>query len=235
MLALLMKSIGLAQAQSDYPLLPRQVNLSGNIVQFAMPENFSKDFPADDLIESVYLSNSKLFSEYNSVLLLQRYWDFYTRSFFSKNVGTLQMTMVVKKVDPSSGKNIVVPDELIKVISADLKSKYDASNTSKPSSEKTRYSNLVDDFVELKYNNQRWVRYSIWKDNDRELTSVFAIPVTNQHYLTVAFSFAPSPKFAMRDFIDGYGQQANDRIMETFVLRLANDNPVRNEINKLAP
>ncbi len=70
------------------------------------------------------------------------------------------------------------------------------------------------------------------KENDRDLTSVFAIPVTNQHYLTVAFSFAPSSKLTMRDFIDGYAQQAVDRIMETFLLRLNNDNSTGNKIVK---
>jgi hypothetical protein len=234
MLALLMKSIGLAQAQSELPLLPRQVNLSGNIVQFSMPENFSKDFPADDLVESVDLANPKLFSQYGSVLLLQRYWDFRTKGFFSKNIGTLQMAMVVKKVDSSISGNIVLPAELIKAITADLKTRYDASNTNKEDSEKIRYSNLVDDFVEFRYNNQRWIRYSIWKDNDRELTSVFAIPVTNQHYLTVAFSFAPSNKIAMRDFIDGYAQQAVDRIMETFMLLPNKGNSINNQKAKLS-
>jgi len=36
-------------------LMPRKIQLSDNILHFFMPENFSTDMPAADMIESVNL------------------------------------------------------------------------------------------------------------------------------------------------------------------------------------
>ena len=40
---------GSSKENNNFPYMPRQINLSGNIVNFSIPENFSTDFPADDL------------------------------------------------------------------------------------------------------------------------------------------------------------------------------------------
>ena len=73
------------------PYMPRQIDLSGNIVNFSMPENFSPDFPADDLVENFNLNDSSVFKKNNSVALLRRWWDFKDNSFFSKEMGTMMI------------------------------------------------------------------------------------------------------------------------------------------------
>lgn len=81
---------GLSKEDTDIPYMPRQINLSGNIVNFSTPENFSKDFPANDLIENYELNKVKA---EHPIELLRRWWAFSDNSFFKKNVGTMMMTV----------------------------------------------------------------------------------------------------------------------------------------------
>lgn len=67
--------------------MPRKINLSGNYVNFSMPENFSTDFPANDLVESLDITEPKTFKNNNAVELLRRWWDFKNNDFIAKNVG----------------------------------------------------------------------------------------------------------------------------------------------------
>ncbi len=57
MLATITKAFGLSSPPEQYPLQPRQINLSGNIVHFSMPENFSRDMPAEDMKETINLDD----------------------------------------------------------------------------------------------------------------------------------------------------------------------------------
>lgn len=199
-----------------------------------MPEDFSRDFPADDMVELVKLTDANQFSKFGGVLILQRYWDFSSSGMFKKKYGTLQMTMTVKQIEEGHDIDLANPVDLIKVISKDLKKTYSESNNSKNDEDKVRYSNLEGDFIEFKFNNQRWVRYSIWKDNDSELTSLFAITISKMHYLFVAFSFAPVNKISMREFIDEYAQHRVNDIMETVRIKYDLSNPLNKQLDSFS-
>lgn len=226
--------MGTAKAGEGTQLLPRQFMISGNTVQFSMPENFSRDFPAEDMRENIDLNDASMFSQHGGVMVLQRYWDFFSGGLFKKSTGTLQMTVIVKKSRLEPAADLADPENLVEAVIRDMHLTYDNYNQNKSDDDKVMFSSYSGQFVEFKYNNQRWFRYSIWKNNQRELTSVFAIPVTSDHYLTVAFAFAPSSRLAMREFIDDYAQPQIDRIMESFRVRYDLSNSAVKAIEKYA-
>lgn len=63
----------LANAAKKEQLYHRQVNLSGNIFHFSMPEDFSKDMPAKDLVERLDISDIELFTKPENGNLIRRW------------------------------------------------------------------------------------------------------------------------------------------------------------------
>ena len=73
----------------DEPLgAKRTANLSGNYFSFAMPEDFSKDMPAEDLVENLDITDLKKFDKPEYGNLIKRWWDIREPGFFGKNLGS---------------------------------------------------------------------------------------------------------------------------------------------------
>ena len=71
MVSLFSKAFGMASASSLPPLgATRTINFDGSKLTFSMPENFSKEFPAEPIVEQVSLDDVG-----QSRLLAQRWWD----------------------------------------------------------------------------------------------------------------------------------------------------------------
>ncbi len=235
MLTTLFKSIGLAGAQEPAPLMPRQVNLSGNIVHFAMPENFSKDFPAKDLRERLTLENPKEFDERfdcRSAILMERWWDFKTDGFFKKDAGTVMMVLSVQKIPGELKKNIAIPTEFVEVLWERLNQMYDEFNRTAQDDEKIYYSQYYNEFPEFLFNNQRWIRYSHTSANDHGVTVGYSIPIDQHHYLVAVFSAAPASTMSLRQFDDEFYQPLIDRIMGSFHIDYSEGNTFVKELKK---
>ncbi len=75
-------------------LMPRTVRAPGLTLHFSMPENFSKDMPADDLIENVDFPSDRPQSEQVAIPLMKRWWDFYLgTNNKGKVIGTLMVSL----------------------------------------------------------------------------------------------------------------------------------------------
>src|SRR5690625_7171162 len=61
MLTFISKAFGMSGRPPEGLGATRSVDLSGNVFQFAMPENFSRDMPADDLVERLDISDPDIF------------------------------------------------------------------------------------------------------------------------------------------------------------------------------
>src|SRR5690606_36028018 len=64
-----------AQANGENKLHPRQINLSGNIFHFSMPEDFSRDMPAANMVEVLEITDLKKFDNPEYGNLIRRWWD----------------------------------------------------------------------------------------------------------------------------------------------------------------
>jgi len=224
------KIFGLSKENKDYPYMPRQINLSGNIVNFSMPENFSKDFPADDLIEVLNINDTKTFEKNNSISLLRRWWDLKDDSFFSKDVGSMMMTIhVYKSLDES--KDISHPVEFINLIMLDMKRRDKDENKSRTENEKVLFPlDYYMLYVERNYNNQRWLRSGSATEDESQMIFHYWIQITEKHYVLVEFNFAPNNNISMRSFVDTYCRDMLEKIMSSFDIIYSSENTIKSKL-----
>lgn len=225
-----LKLFGLSKESASPVFHQRQINLSGNRITFAMPENFSRDFPAEDMIESVDLDNAAGISDYHGVTLLRRFWDFKTDGFFKKNLGTLVMVLSVKKVPEGCGKNLAHPLEFLEVLQQALREYYEEYNKTVAEEFRYSYSESYYTFLEIIINQHRWIRYNAGRDDARDLLTYYAVPITQSYYFVVEFIALPANTMHIRKFTDNYIDEFEDAILKTFDISYAADNGFVNNI-----
>ena len=232
MLTTFLKSLGLSQARVDTSFHQRQINLSDNCIRFAMPENFSRDFPAEDMVESVDLDHAAGISDYHGVTLMRRFWDFKTDGFFKKNTGTLVLVLSVKKVPDGCQKNLAHPLEFVEVLQQALREHYEEFNKTVAEEFRFSYSDSYYTFLELIINQHRWIRYGAGSDDAKELSTHYAAPITQSHYFVAKFISLPADTIHIRSFTDNYTDSFTDRIMDTFEISYAVGNSIVNGIQQ---
>ena len=221
---------GSTKENTEYPYMSRQINLSGNIIDFSMPENFSKDMPADDLIEVLNLTGEMLFKNNNSFTLLRRWWDFKDDALFSKNVGSMMMTIHVNKTLDES-KDISHPIDFIKLLMLDMNKRDKDENKGRSENEKVLFPlDYYILYVERNYNNQRWLRAGSAAEDESQMMFHYWIPITSRHYLTVEFNFAPNNNISMRPFIDTYCRDMFEKIMSSFDIIYSGENTIKSKL-----
>lgn len=214
MLAAISKAFGFSSPPEQHPLMPRQINLSGNIFHFSIPENFSQDMPAENMIETVDLNDKAIYQDYQKFTLIRRWWDFKEKGYFGKSYGSIMMSMYIREVPEDLSKNILNPLDFIQVIMK----KFEVS------AKKNRES-VYPDFYEaysLKTaNNQQWLNYSVEKPQENIHDINYAIQITDEKYLEVEFSFAPVAGVSVREFIDVVGRNHMRSIINSFEIDYA--------------
>lgn len=229
MLSILTKAFGLSTPPKDHPLLPRQINLSGNIVHFAVPENFSRDMPAEDMIETVDLKDNSVYQDYQKFTLIRRWWDFRDKGFFGKEYGTLMMSLYLKEASSELKVNTLKPLDFIDIIIDDI-------NRRKPENEPIdplmEYSDHFTAFRESWKNDYRWLEYIQGHVNGDDFTLLYALPVTKKQYIVAEFVTAPNSGIGIRGFIDNFTLPFITKIMNTFQIDYQPDNPAKQAVSK---
>lgn len=220
MLAVISKAFGFSKSPEQDTLLPRQINLSGNLISFAMPENFSQDMPAEDMIETANLSDTSLFQDPQRFTLIRRWWDFKNSSFFARDQGTLMMSIYIKAVDDSSPATTLKPMDFIDIIINDIEKNKPAESDSL-----AVYADYFPAYKENWINGQRWLAYLQGHTDHPQLTMLYAIPVTDKRYIVVEFVSAASSNTSIRAFVDHYTEPFIENIMNTFHLEYTAENP----------
>jgi len=229
MLAAITKALGLSSPPEHHPLMPRQINLSGNIIYFSMPENFSRDLPADDMIESVDLSDKSVYQDYQKFTLIRRWWDFKDSGFFGKEYGTLMMSLYLKETSETLSVNTLKPLDFIDIIIDDI-------NKTKPVSSKVdplmEYSDHFTAYNEAWYNNYRWLTYIQGHVNGDKFTILYAIPISDKQYIVAEFISAPNNDIGVRGFVDNFTEPFMNNIMDSFKIDYADKNPAKQAVLK---
>ena len=232
MLTTLLQSLGLARATTEPVFHQRQINLSGNKITFAMPENFSRDFPGEDLVETVDLNNVTAALDYHGVTLMRRFWDFKTDGFFKKNTGTLVLLLTVKKIPDGCQKNLAHPLEFVEVLQQALCEQYEESNKTTAEEYRFAYSETFNAFPEYMFNQHRWIRYERIRNDGGEIAVHYATPVTPSHYFVAEFISLPANTIHIRSFTDNYTDEFTDKIMDTFDMAYAAGNRLVQDIQQ---
>ncbi len=224
MFAFLSKAFALSSAPNEpIKLQPRQINLSGDILSFSMPENFSTDMPAKDMVESVNLSDERIFDKYSEFTLIQRWWDFKERGFFAKGYGTVMMTMYIKQAPENSDYDILNPLGFIGTIITKFNdiSKNDGTEENSSEIPSNSYPKFYQAYKIKTINSLHWFRYSVESNVTGRLDINHAIPITPQHYIVVEFAFAPNSNVSTRQFIEEHGRPHMDAILDTLTIQFS--------------
>jgi len=218
MLAFFSKAFGFSSLPKQaMQLKPQQINLSGEIVSFSMPENFRADMPAKDMIKSVNLWDKSVFENYREFTLIQRWWDFKGKGFFAKGYGTVMMTMYIKQAPENSEYDILNPLGFIGTIITN----FNDINRNENEAPSNSYPIFYEAYKIQTINSLHWFRYSVESNITGRLDINHAIPITPQHYIVVEFAFAPNDGVPTRQFIEEHGRPHMDAIMNTFTIQFS--------------
>lgn len=218
----------------------RTINLSGNYFSFSMPEDFSKDMPAENLVESLAVTNLEKFNDSEYGNLIRRWWDIKKPGLFGKNIGIVMMDISVQRA--SDNKQLKIHDraynlsdrlDLLLMIDDTLHQRYDelVAQTKCLDDELSYYvgsfaqllgKKIGTGFRDRVYNNQKWIGYSVIAPSNQLITGLVT-PVTSQLYLEVMFTYSPNKNVLPREFRE-YAYQKTQIIEDSLRIDYAKEN-----------
>jgi hypothetical protein len=197
----------------------RQVNLSGNIFSFSMPEDFSRDMPAEDLVEQLDINNVALFNNPEYGNLIQRWWDIKHAGFFGKKLGSVMMDISVQRVPENLKKRVHdkpynIQDRLDFLLMIDecLHSRYDILvEQTKSLDHSFSYTipglayllgkRICSEYRDKVFNEKKWISYSASAPFNQLIVG-FMMPASEQVYLEVVFTYSPNQNVFPQEFRD---------------------------------
>lgn len=242
-----------ASAKEPHPVLSqRQVDIDGNLFSFDLPENFSKDLPADDMVEQLDISSVDHFDDLTVGHILRRWWDIKEPGWFGSELGTIMLEMSVQRIHSNSRKRLNsepydVTDRLGFMLATDelVNRRYSEHNEEVRHPDgswnhelayfnsgiasmlgPTLYASQRDHVV----NGQSWLRYSISAPYDAIVTS-YALPINQSFMIELSFTYAVNHDIAVRggkrEFLRMAEKQITDKIISSLYFQYPEDSPVK--------
>jgi hypothetical protein len=227
----------------------RQVDLSGNIFSFAMPEDFSRDMPADDLVEQLDINDLEKFNDPLYGNLIRRWWDIKDAGFFGKNLGTVMMDISVQRVPENRLKlvrntpyNISDRLDFLLMLDDSLHQRYNKLvEQTKALDHKFSYSVLTIAYLlgskirtgyrDYIYRQQKWTGYSVSAPMNQLIVGL-ALPLTEQVYLEIMFTHSPNQNILPMECIH-IAQEKMQLIEDSLNVDFAKDNAMSNIVGNL--
>ncbi len=231
-------------ANAEQKLYPRKIDLSGNIFHFSMPENFSKDMPAANMVENLDINNLQKFEnpEYGNVI--RRWWDIKKPGFFGKELGTVMMDISVQK-KTSNKKNLIHKNEynitdrldFLLMLNDKLHQRYDEQNKTlrDQGGDGSDYGvdfcylvgeKIKSDYRDYEYNGQKWIGYTVTAPNAQLIVGLVT-PITQQTYIEVVFTFSPNHNVIPNEFLTA-AKKTTDRIENSLRVNFLPSNGIKN-------
>ena len=107
---------------------PLRFDLSGNILELAIPDNISPDMPPTELIPVFDIHSPAAFKDANRVALMKVMYDFPRPGWRKRDYGSMTVTLRVHQKPVSYTGDIFQREHLIKAIQVDIKNDYTAFN-----------------------------------------------------------------------------------------------------------
>ena len=208
------------RGSSDAPLgATRTVDLSGNKFSFAMPEDFSKDMPAENLVLHLDIYDLKKFDNPEYGNLIRRWWDVKEPGFFGKNLGIVMMDISVQRVPENTRKEIhsneyVIDNRLdfLFLLDESLHQRYDALvEQTKGADPEFRYyimdfATLMGDTLNSAYRDKvidgkKWTAYSVGGPHSQMIVG-YVLPLVKKLYIEVTFTYSPNHNVLPRYFFN---------------------------------
>jgi hypothetical protein len=240
--------LGLSQllgltANAAQPVHPRQVNLSGNIFHFSMPENFSKDMPAANMVEKLDIQNLEKFDNPEYGNIIRRWWDIKKPGFFGKELGTVMMDISIQR-PPANKKNVLneKPFNITKrldfmmMINEQLHNRFDQLNreveSEMPGTNAYHFGccsllgdRIVSHYRDPVFRGQKWLGYSVSAPLNQLIVGL-AMPLTEDSYIEIVFTYSPNKNILPREFLD-IAYQTTNPIENSLKVNYQSDNEIK--------
>lgn len=213
------------------PLMPRAIDISGNIFHFRMPENFSRDMPAKPLKEFVDLDNDADFSD-DIAELVVRWWDFRDAKFNLHTIGSMMLRMIIVNIPVDRKEDISSYSQLRNYVHEDLADTYAIKN--KRLMEEGLYDQVVlipdsiDDYGFAEVNGQTWMKHLV--ATDQETDSRYYQPLNRRSYLCVTFRFTKTDYDVSPEEYWVPLEEAEARILSSFYVEFIKSNEFEQKI-----
>ncbi len=199
----------------------RTIDLGVAKLSFSLQEDFSKDMPAEPLIEKIDIRQKESLQQLDNGLILQRWWDIKESGFFGKNIGMLMMSIGVHQAPQNKKKyvhdkpyNLLNRLDLMLSLSDRFHQMYDEHNEQAISSGNedfgyhgaSLFSGFKDDYS-TSYRDDiigqtKWISYGISGQNWERIV-VHVLPLSRESFLEVRFTYSPEKsKISSREFND---------------------------------
>ncbi len=229
-----------AQAEKKQTLYPRHINLSGNLFQFSLPEDFSRDMPAADMVEQLDIADPHRFDDGEYGNLLRRWWDIKEPGWFGKTLGTIMLDISVQRVPANTKKlihdrpfNIRDRVDFLLMIESVFDARYESLNkTLEPDPNLAPYNygfasvswaNISSDHYDFNFNNKRWIKAESTAPRGGYIKT-YVIPLTDNTFLDATFTYAKNDDAFFWDFVRAADAKMTP-VWESFDLRYAKGNP----------
>ena len=237
-----------AQAEKN-KLYPYQIDISGNVFHFAMPEDFSKDMPAGDMVEVLGISDLSRFDDPQYGNLIRRWWDIKEPGWFGKALGTVMFDLSVQR-NFSNTQHLVhqrpydTSDRLdfMMMLHDSYMQRYEPLNEALEEDaglDISYYSSFAvmigDEVAALQrdaiFNQQKWTAYSIAAPRG-ELIVIYAIPLTINVYLEASLTYSHNDNVSPLEFRRGQAFRKFEPMVESFKLDYVSKNSLKEVVGK---
>lgn len=236
-------------------LAHRQVAIGGSVLSFDLPENFSKDLPADDLVEQIDITHIERFNDLGAGHFLRRWWDIKEPGWFGSELGSVMLEMSVQRIHPNTRQWIHsepfnVADRLDFMFAIDklLTLRYKEHNEEVRNSDGSWnydlsyfHSGVATMLGPKLYpshrdhiaNHQSWLRYSLSAPHDAIVTS-YALPINKDFMVELSFTYSVNNDIALkggkRDFLRTSEEQITNPIINSLYFQYPDNSPIKSVV-----
>ncbi len=207
-----------------------------------MPEDFSRDMPAEDLVESLDITDLKKFDDPAYGNLIRRWWDIKAPGFFGKNLGVVMLDISVNKVPENKRKKIHgqpfnIKDRLDLLLMVDdaLHQRYDELIEETAALEPhlqyglSGFGSLMGKKLQSNYRNKiidgkKWVDYSAGGPYDQLIVG-YILPITESVFLEFVCTYSPNHNVFPRAFRE-VAYKKTDLIEDSLSVSFTKDNKI---------
>lgn len=212
----------------------RTVDIDGNIFSFRMPEDFSRDLPAYDLVERIITPPCA--GVCPNVHIGRRWWDIHENGLFAGALGTLMLNMEVKTLPlndrPSlQGQPLNIQNRFhfLALLHQQLGRHYrprHAMGTTHgdflPLQEAPCGDEWLSHYYDCMLRDHVWTGFGVTQ-GDNTLIEGYALPIHTRAYLLITFTHAANDNITA-SALQQYSVPLTQRIRDTFTVEYSANN-----------
>ncbi|RYG20218.1 MAG: hypothetical protein EOO07_05275 [Chitinophagaceae bacterium] len=208
-----------------------------------MPEDFSKDMPAADMVENLDITELKKFDNPEYGNLIRRWWDIKETGWFGKQLGSVMMDISVQRISQNKAKlfhansyNVTDRMDFMLMLDDVFHQRHDKLNeniepgTYHINAYHSAFLSMAGRKIIVGYrdhvaNNQKWVIHSN-SAPENGLTVSYATLLSSNVYLEASFTYAPNKNVLPREFREIAMAKMNF-VIESFNINYQQNNPIK--------